>query len=41
MNQDQVLQRLKEGNERFIQNQLEGKLQDGDRRLELTGGKAQ
>ncbi len=34
----QVIQRLKEGNERFTKDQLEHKLQDSQRRSELTGG---
>ncbi|WP_462249907.1 carbonic anhydrase [Ekhidna sp.] len=40
MNQDQVIERLKEGNERFVNNSLNGDLQDGQRRSELTGGQA-
>lgn len=37
---ENVIQRLKEGNERFVTDKLEGKLQDGSRRGELTGGQA-
>lgn len=37
---ENVIQRLKEGNERFVTDKLEGKLQDGVRREELTGGQA-
>ena len=40
MNQDQVLQRLKEVNERFVSNKLKGELQDDKRRSELTGGQS-
>ena len=40
MNQDQVLQRLKEGNERFVSNKLNGDLSDDNRRSELTGGQS-
>ncbi|MEQ8906559.1 carbonic anhydrase [Ekhidna sp.] len=40
MNQDQVLQRLKEGNERFVSNKLNGELQNDQRRSELTSGQA-
>ncbi len=40
MNQDQVLQRLKEGNERFVSNKLKGDLSDDDRRGELTSGQS-
>jgi len=35
---DQTLARLVEGNERFIADKLDGKLQDSNRRQELTGG---
>ncbi len=35
---DQVLSRLKEGNERFVSDKLDGKLQNSDRRKELTSG---
>ena len=38
MNQQEVLTRLKEGNERFVQDKLDGKLQDSNRRNELTAG---
>lgn len=40
MNQDQVIQRLKEGNERFVSNKLNGELQNDERRSELTGGQS-
>ncbi|MFT6746765.1 MAG: carbonic anhydrase [Glaciecola sp.] len=36
----QIEQRLKEGNARFVADNLEGKLQDSARRNELTGGQA-
>lgn len=32
------LNRLKEGNERFVQDKLDGKLQDSERKNSLTGG---
>jgi carbonic anhydrase len=38
MNPDQILARLQEGNQRFQQDQLEGKLQNNARRVDLTGG---
>ena len=38
MNQEQVLERLKAGNERFVSDKLSGELQDSKRRSELTGG---
>ncbi|MEO1437430.1 MAG: carbonic anhydrase [Bacteroidota bacterium] len=34
----EALERLKVGNERFVQDQLDGKLQDSNRRGALTGG---
>lgn len=40
MNQDQVIERLKKGNERFISDNLSADLQNEDRRLELTGGQS-
>ena len=40
MTKDEVLNRLKEGNERFIADNKEGKLQDKSRRAELTKGQA-
>ena len=40
MTHHEVLERLKEGNQRFVANQLKGDLQGGDRREELTGGQA-
>lgn len=38
MNIDDVLNRLKEGNARFVEDKLDGKLQDSARRGELTSG---
>ena len=38
MNHSKILTRLKEGNQRFIQDRLDGKLQDSKRRESLTGG---
>lgn len=38
MTSQETIQRLKEGNERFVADNLEGKLQDGARRAALTGG---
>lgn len=38
MNIDQVMSRLKEGNERYTQDSLNRELQDNSRRDELTGG---
>lgn len=38
MTSKEVLQRLKEGNERFVADKLDGKLQDSNRRDSLTGG---
>jgi len=38
MNQDQVIERLKSGNSRFVESKLAGELQDHTRRSELTGG---
>ena len=35
---DNILQRLKDGNERFTTDSLEHALQDGSRRDDLTGG---
>ena len=35
---EQTIERLKEGNSRFIADKLDGKLQDSNRRSELTGG---
>ncbi len=34
----EIKQRLKNGNQRFVNNKLEGKMQDGKRRNELTSG---
>ncbi len=36
--QDEVVERLKKGNERFIKDKLDNKLQDSQRRQELTDG---
>ena len=38
MNSEDALKRLKEGNERFVADKLDGKLQDSQRREGLTGG---
>ena len=38
MNSQEVLDRLKAGNERFVADKLDGKLQCSSRRDELTGG---
>jgi carbonic anhydrase len=38
MNSQEVLARLKAGNERFVSDKLDGKLQDSSRRDSLTGG---
>lgn len=38
MSIDQVLERLKTGNERFVADKLDGKLQNSNRRNELTAG---
>ena len=38
MKWNEALERLKEGNERFIQDRLEGKLKDTQRKQSLTGG---
>ena len=38
MNSKEVINRLKEGNERFVIDKLDGKLQDSSRRNSLTGG---
>ena len=40
MTHAEVLNRLKEGNKRFVENNLKGELQDSERRNELTGGQA-
>ncbi|GGW89192.1 carbonic anhydrase [Salegentibacter mishustinae] len=40
MTKEEVLNRLKEGNQRFIEDKKEGKLQDKSRREELTGGQS-
>lgn len=40
MNSQESLERLKAGNARFVQDQLEGKLQDAPRREELTAGQS-
>ena len=38
MNSQEVLDRLKDGNQRFVADKLDGKLQDSSRRGSLTGG---
>lgn len=38
MTKDQVIDRLKEGNARFVSDKLDGKLQDSNRRNVLTSG---
>ncbi len=38
MNIDETIERLKEGNARFVADKLDGKLQDSQRRNELTAG---
>jgi carbonic anhydrase len=38
MTQAEIISRLKEGNARFAEDQLDGKLQDSSRREELTSG---
>ena len=38
MTNDQVLQRLKDGNARFVDDKLDGQLQDSNRRSALTSG---
>ncbi len=38
MNKTESLERLKIGNARFVEDKLDGKLQDSSRRSELTGG---
>lgn len=38
MTQAEIINRLKEGNARFAEDQLDGKLQDSSRREELTSG---
>lgn len=38
MNSQEVMQRLKDGNQRFMADKLDGKLQDSQRRAALTGG---
>ncbi|MCG8577001.1 MAG: carbonic anhydrase [Flavobacteriales bacterium] len=40
MNSEEIIARLKSGNEKFVTDKLEGKLQDSARREELTGGQA-
>lgn len=40
MNSGEALNRLKEGNERFVNDSLENGSQDGNRRAELTGGQS-
>jgi len=38
MNKVEIIQRLKDGNQRFVQDKLDGKLQDSNRRNSLVGG---
>jgi carbonic anhydrase len=38
MKQNEILQRLKEGNKRFVSDRLDGKLQNSSRREKLTSG---
>ena len=38
MTQDEIIQRLKDGNARFVEDHLDGKLQDSSRRDELVSG---
>ncbi len=38
MTQSEIIQRLKDGNERFVQDKLDGQLQDSSRREALTSG---
>ncbi len=38
MTQEEILTRLKEGNERFVADKLDGRLQNSSRRTDLTGG---
>lgn len=38
MTPEQIIERLKAGNDRFVNDQLEANLQDSDRRGSLTGG---
>ena len=40
MNWNEALERLKEGNERFVQDKLDGKLQNSERKNSLTGGQS-
>ncbi len=40
MNIKEIIARLKEGNQRFVADKLDGKLQNSSRRSELTGGQA-
>jgi carbonic anhydrase len=35
---DEIIQRLKDGNARFVEDKVDGKLQDSSRRSNLTGG---
>lgn len=37
---DSIIDRLQEGNSRFVEDKLDGKLQDSSRRGDLTGGQA-
>ena len=38
MTAKEILKRLEDGNARFVQDKLDGKLQDSSRRKSLTGG---
>ncbi len=40
MSIQEIIDRLKAGNERFVQDKLDGKLQDSNRRGQLTGGQS-
>lgn len=40
MNWNDALERLKEGNARFVKDKLDGKLQDSERKNALTGGQS-
>ena len=40
MTQEEILNKLKKGNEKFVEDKLDGQLQDSSRRSELTGGQS-
>ena len=40
MNWNEAIDRLKEGNERFVKDKLDGKLQDSEQKNALTGGQS-